>query len=126
MQYAEFDRDARIRHDITARYGAYRTARDIGILNVNEIRDQEGLEPLPKPKDDDYDGGDWTPLQIMVAAARGLKEEIGTGPEDQPNPQVPATAKPPVPGGAMPALVPMKAAAPVPAVNGNGNGRSGG
>ena len=96
-------------------------------MNVNEIRDLEGLEPLPKPTDpDDYDGADFTPLQIMVAAARGLKEELGSGAEGgaETNPQMNAP-----PAG--PALTPMKAAAPVPAAvngssNGNGNGRSGG
>jgi hypothetical protein len=97
----------------------YRTARDIGGMNVDEIRDLEQMEPIPKPVDpDDYDGTDYTPLQVQVAAARGIKEIIGEGtggeggtggvernPQD--NPQA---------GGAQP----MR---PVPSSNGNGRPR---
>lgn len=116
QQYAQFDRDARIRHDITTRYNVYRTARDIGTLNVNEVREFEGKEPLPKPTDPtDYDGADFTPLQIQVAAARGLKEELGVGASGvELNPQ---QAKTPAP--AAPPVAPVKPA-PVPAANGNG------
>src|SRR5258707_10460465 len=75
-QLAEFDRDARIRHDIRTRYDVYRVGRDIGVLNVDEVRELEDREPLPKPLNDtDYDGQDFTPLQIQVAAARGLALE---------------------------------------------------
>ena len=119
QQYAMFDRDARIRHDITTRYNVYRTARDIGILNVNEARELEGKEPLPKPSDPtDYDGTDWTPLQIQVAAARGLKEELGVGAADQPqvNPQQAKGPAPAAPAGQKPALVPTA----------NGHGRPAG
>ena len=130
LQYAQFDRDARIRHDITSRFNAYRTARDIGLFNVDELRDMEGKPPIPKPVDaDDYDGSDYTPLQIQVAAARGIKEIIGEGTGGQggtggveSGPQKPAG----------PTLVPMKTSAPVPdraSANGstrNGNGSSGG
>jgi HK97 family phage portal protein len=113
-QYASFDRDARIRHDITTRWNVYRTARDIGGLNVNEIRDLEEREPLPKPKDDnDYDGTDFTPLQIQVAAARGTKEILGEGGTETPPvaaaaPQRVPAAKPgqPVPQGQVPPKVP--------------------
>lgn len=124
-QMVSFNRDARIRHDIQTRYNVYRTARDIGVLNVNEIRDLEEREPLPRPKtDQDYDGADWTPLQIMVAAARGLKQEIGTGPEDQPNPAAPQpVAKAPVPGpGGVLAQFQPKPPQPA-AANGNGKAR---
>jgi len=79
-QYAQFNRDARLRTTTEARWQVYRTARDIGVLNVNEIRELEDRPPLPRPADaDDYDGQDYTPLQIQVAAARGLKEIIGEG-----------------------------------------------
>ena len=79
-QCVSFNRDARIRYDITTRYNVYRTARDIGVLNTDEVRELEEREPIPKPKDaDDYDGQDYTPLQIQVAAARGIKEIIGEG-----------------------------------------------
>ncbi len=117
-QYVSFNRDARIRHDITTRYNAYRTARDIGLLNVDEARDLEDREPLPKPKDaSDYDGSDYTPLQIMVAAARGLKEELGSGTGEMPNPAAPQPAAKPAAAGMLGEFQPK----PVPAaVNGNG------
>jgi phage portal protein BeeE len=112
-QVAEFDRDARIRHDIRTRYQVYREARDTGLLNVDEIREVEDREPLPKPKNDsDYDGQDYTPLLIQIAAARGLATELGTGPETAPNPESAKTALPGTP------LPPVKM--PAGAVNGNG------
>jgi phage portal protein BeeE len=120
-QCVQFDREARLRMTPENRFAVYRAARDIGAMNVNEIRRKENLPPLPKPKDpDDYDGTDFTPLQIQVAAARGLKEIIGEGTsETETNPA--AMARPKAPG---PQAAPMPA--PVPAVNGsngNGNGR---
>ena len=121
-QSVSFNRDARIRYDITTRYGVYRTARDIGILNTDEVRELEEREPLPKPKDpDDWDGTDWTPLQVQVAAARGLKEIVGegTGPGVETNPQ--NQAKPQGQGPGMLAAFQPKPPAPV---NGNGNGRA--
>ena len=119
-QYAQFNRNARLRTTVESRFNAYRTARDIGFLNVNEIRELEDRPPLPKPKTvDDYDGSDWTPLQIMVAAARGLKEEIGTGPAGGPNPQAPQPASKPPPG----LLAQLQPKPPAPAAaNGNANG----
>ena len=118
-QIAEFDRDARIRHDIRTRYDVYRVARDIGIMNVNEVRALEDREPLPVPKtNDDYDGKDYTPLQIQVAAARGMATELGTGPEGTPNPQSVKTSGEPVAPG-LPPLKPLPPAKPVPVpVNG--------
>jgi HK97 family phage portal protein len=124
-QLAEFDRDARIRHDIRTRYQVYREARDAGILNVDEIRELEDREPLPKPKNDsDYDGADYTPLLIQVAAARGLATELGSGPEGAPNPESVKTA---MPGEqpAAPSMRPMPPVAKPAAVNGNGKGRNG-
>jgi HK97 family phage portal protein len=117
-QMAEFDRDARIRHDIRTRYDVYRVARDIGVMNVNEARELEDREPLPAPKNDsDYDGKDYTPLQIQVAAARGLATELGTGPETAPNPESVKTSGEPVQPG-MPPLKPLPPPAKPPAVNG--------
>jgi HK97 family phage portal protein len=115
-QSVSFNRDARIRYDITTRYNVYRTARDIGALNVDEVRDLEERQPLPKSKDPDaYDGSDWTPLQIQVAAARGLKQELGT--EGAPPPAAAPAPKP----GQLPAVGPngllaqFQAKPPVPA-----------
>jgi HK97 family phage portal protein len=115
-QYMQFNRDARLRMTPETRWNVYRAARDIGGMNVDEIRKAEGLKPLPRPSDPtDYDGSDYTPLQIQVAAARGLKEELGVGasgvetnPENAPK----APPKPGQPAAGQPA--------PVPAVNGHG------
>jgi len=119
-QYAQFNRNARVRTDITTRFGAYRVARDIGLMNTDEIRDLEDLPPLPAPSDEnDYDGKDYTPLAIQVAAARGTKQLLGEGG----GPAAPAAGT--VPGQApAPAAVPSRPVpVPVPAVNGNGNGK---
>lgn len=123
-QYAQFNRNARLRTTIEQRYGAYRTARDIGIMNVDQIRELEDWEPLPKSKDPDaYDGTDFTPLQIQVAAARGLKQELGTegtvaGPA--PAPSTPRLPGPQVgPGGVLAQFQPK----PPAGVNGNGKPR---
>jgi hypothetical protein len=70
---------------------------------------------LPRPSDPtDYDGTDWTPLAIQVAAARGLKEELGVG---SGAPEVnPAQAKP----AQVPLLPTGRKPPPVPAANGSG------
>jgi len=120
-QYAEFDRDARIRHDITTRWNVYRTARDIGGMNVDEVRDLEQMEPIPKPVDpDDYDGTDYTPPQIQVAAARGIKEIIGEGTGGQGGTGGVETNPEAVPQ----APAPMRPQ-PVPSPNGNGRPQRG-
>jgi hypothetical protein len=119
-QSAVFNRNARIRTDITTRFNSYRSARDIGLMNVDEIRALEDMPPLPKPTDaDDYDGSDYTPLQIQVAAARGIRELVGegTGQEVQTNP----AAAPKSPGQA-PQMIPV-GPLPAPPANGNGNGK---
>lgn len=120
-QYAQFNRDARLRTTALERWQVYQIARNIGGINVNEIRDKEDQSPLPKAKDsDDYDGTDYTPLQIQVAAARGLKEALGEGAETEP----PTPGAPAVPGAVPPAAgIPPKPA-PVPAANGSGNVRA--
>lgn len=126
QQYMQFNRDARLRMTPETRWTVYRAARDIGGMNVDEIRKAEGLKPLPRPADaDDYDGEDYTPLQIQVAAARGIKEIIGEGTGGvgdsggvETNPQA---TKTPLSAAQVPAGQPAK----VPAANGHGsNGQS--
>ena len=115
-QYCQFNRNARLRTTVESRYNAYRTARDIGLFNVNEIRELEDRPALPVPKDDnDYDGKDYTPLAIQVAAARGLKQELGVGTGGPP----PGPAAPPKAPGLLAQVQPK----PVAAANGNGNGK---
>jgi HK97 family phage portal protein len=122
-QSVSFNRDARIRYDLTARYSAYQVARNTGFLNTDEVRELEEREPLPKPKsDDDYDGADWTPLSIQVAAARGAKEILGTGVMGGAAPAAPAP-----PGKTGPGLLAsLQPGAPVPAGAVNGNGKANG
>jgi len=125
QQIARFDRDARLRMTTEARFGVYKTARDMGVMNVDEIRGREHLKPLPKPVDEgDYDGQDYTPLQIQVASARGANVLLGQGEQGftvgaakggaQNQPQRQAE----LPGLAMPEPQPAAAAS-----NGNGNGK---
>jgi HK97 family phage portal protein len=130
LQTAVFNRNSRNRTDITTRFNSYRAARDIGLMNVDEIRAIEDLPPLPKPTDpSDYDGTDYTPLQIQVAAARGLKELVGEGTTGQPLSNPANLPRRPVPGQLPVAPGPaQQAPAPgqsqqVPAVNGNGRPR---
>lgn len=132
QQYASFNRDARIRYDITTRYNVYGKARDIGVLNVDEVRELEEREPIPKPKDaDDYDGQDYTPLQIQVAAARGIKEIIGEGAGPGGGGTVetgPAALKTPGPASPVPSPGPgpgmLAAFQPKPPQPANGNGKA--
>jgi len=60
--YVEFLMDSLERGNLLDRYNAYRTARESGILNANEIRKKENLDP--------YEGGD-TYLQPLNHAAVG-------------------------------------------------------
>jgi hypothetical protein len=93
---------------------------------VDEIRALEELEPLPRPTDPtDYDGQDYPPLTIQVAAARGLKEELGVGTGGVPevNPENAKAGQAPAPA---PVRVPVGKPAPVPAANGHGKKPAGG
>jgi HK97 family phage portal protein len=71
--YVKFNVDALIRTDAATRYQNYSTARNIGLLSINEIRAKEDLEPIP-------DGDGHTPLEIMYAldlASGGLGAASG-------------------------------------------------
>src|SRR5690606_34383326 len=45
--YLKYDTDALLRGDLKARYDAHRSALMTGWRTINEIRDLEGLGPLP-------------------------------------------------------------------------------
>ena len=64
-QYVKFNLDALERADLQARMSAYETARNIGVLSVNDIRKLEDLPPVDE-------GDDYTPLLVQVASARGI------------------------------------------------------
>jgi HK97 family phage portal protein len=123
-QYARFDRDARLRMTAEARWGIYQIARNIGGMNIDEIRKKEHMKPLPPPGAKGWDGEDYTPLQVAVAAARGANTLLGEGstgsvagnaPGGPPAPAKPA-------GPPMPATRPLAPPAKVNGSNGNGNG----
>jgi HK97 family phage portal protein len=66
-QYVKFNADALLRGDLQGRMNAYQTARDIGLNNVDELRNLEEYAPLPNGE-----GKDYTPLLVQVAASRGI------------------------------------------------------
>jgi len=62
-QYVRFNVDALIRADTKTRYEVHRTAREIGLNNIDELRELEDLHPLPNGQ-----GQDYTPLSRTGAA----------------------------------------------------------
>lgn len=53
-QYVKFNIDALLRSDLTTRMGAYKTAREIGLNNVDELRALEDEAPLPGGQGQSY------------------------------------------------------------------------
>lgn len=83
-QYVRFNLDAMIRTDLKTRHEVYKMDREMGLKNLDELRDLEDLPPLPNSE-----GQDYTPLQAQIAVTtaeaqprRALTEEIS---EDQPS-----------------------------------------
>ncbi|HUW34118.1 MAG TPA: hypothetical protein VM223_21125, partial [Planctomycetota bacterium] len=72
--------DARLRGDTIARYQAYATGRQWGILSINDVREKENMNPIPK-------GGDvyLEPLN-MHPAGEPLPEPAPPAPPDKPDP----------------------------------------
>lgn len=66
-QYVKFNLDALLRTDLQARMNAYQVARNIGLNNIDELRALEDQAPIGGQA-----GTDYTPLQVQVAAARGI------------------------------------------------------
>ena len=67
-QFVRFEADATIRADIKSRFAVYKTAREIGVLSVNEIRALEDLPPVPG-------GDDFAPLKKIESG--GTEDEPG-------------------------------------------------
>lgn len=73
-QYAEFVADGLLRGDTLQRYQSYAIGLEKGFLTVDDIRDWEGLEPLPSPDEedlpepDDEDAGEDEPEDTPVSA----------------------------------------------------------
>lgn len=74
--FAEHNMDALLRGDIASRYAAYAVGRQWGWLSVNEIRERENLNPVPKG--DEY-------LQPMNMT------QLGAEPEPEPAPETPVS-----------------------------------
>lgn len=64
-QYLKFNADALIRVDATTRYSNYRTSREIGLYNLDELRDLEDREPLPNGE-----GQSYAPLALIQKGAQ--------------------------------------------------------
>ncbi len=80
-RYVRFNRNALLETDLLSRYQAHRTAREIGLSNIDELRAMEDLPPLPNGQ-----GQEYTPLLIQIAASRGIdaaQVKSGQPPADQ-------------------------------------------
>lgn len=65
--YVEHDLDALLRGDTVARFAAYRTGREVGILSANDVRKLENLPPVPEG--DAYNQpANWVPLGTVGPA----------------------------------------------------------
>jgi HK97 family phage portal protein len=73
-QYVKFNADATVRADLKTRYTAYQIARQIGFLNLDEIRVLEDRPPLP-----DGQGADYTPLK-QAAQVEQIPPEVPGNP----------------------------------------------
>lgn len=69
-QYVRFAMDALVRADTKSRYEVYKIAREIGLLNLDEIRALEDREPLPGGQ-----GQDYTPLGQQQTQAQAEQAE---------------------------------------------------
>ena len=67
-RYVRFNSDALLKTDLETRTKIYEIQRNIGMRSVDEIRDQEDMEPIPGGE-----GNENIPLQVMVAMARSIR-----------------------------------------------------
>jgi HK97 family phage portal protein len=67
-RYCRFNSDALLKTDLKTRTEIYKLQRDMGMRNVDEIRDLEDLEPLAGGA-----GNENIPLEVMVAMSRSIR-----------------------------------------------------
>jgi len=80
--FAEHVLDARLRGNTVNRYQAYATGRQWGILSINDVRDKENMNPIPK-------GGDTylEPMNMHPAGEPPPKPEPPPAPPEKPKPE---------------------------------------
>jgi HK97 family phage portal protein len=78
-QYVKLNAAAVIRGDLMTRYRAYQIARQIGLLNIDEIRAYEDLAPLPNGLGKDPSPLAWTdqPGELQAFVAQQALEATG-------------------------------------------------
>jgi len=67
-RFVRFNADALLKTDLKTRTEIYQIQRKIGLRSVDEMRDQEDMEPLPGGA-----GNEFIPLDVMVAMARSIR-----------------------------------------------------
>lgn len=67
-RYVRFNADALLKTDLKTRTEIYAQQRAIGLMTIDEMRDQEDREPFPKAAGDEK-----IPLDVMVAMARSVR-----------------------------------------------------
>ena len=67
-RYTRFNADALLKTDTKTRTEIYKAQREMGMRNVDELRDLEDLAPLPAGQ-----GNENIPLEVMVAMARSIR-----------------------------------------------------
>lgn len=60
---AEFDYSGLLRGDMKSRFDAYRAGKEIGVLNTNEIRQRENMNPIEGDAGTEY----WRPSNMGIA-----------------------------------------------------------
>jgi hypothetical protein len=67
-RYVRFNPDALLKTDLKTRTDIYQVQRNIGLMNIDEMRDMEDLPPLPNQA-----GGENIPLEVVIAMARSIR-----------------------------------------------------
>lgn len=67
-RYVRFNADALLKTDLKTRTEIYTAQRNMGLRNIDELRDLEDLPPLAGAA-----GGENIPLEVMIAMARSIR-----------------------------------------------------